>query len=75
MLGAGRSKKGESIDYGVGVVIHCKVGDRIEIDQPLFTIYANREAELDKVSEFLLNAYQWSDSPVKPLPLFYEVVK
>ncbi len=39
-LGAGREKKGDPIDHAVGVVIHCKVGERVEAGQPLFTIHA-----------------------------------
>ena len=40
-LGAGRQKKGDPIDHGVGVVIHRKVGERVEAGQPLFTIHAS----------------------------------
>jgi pyrimidine-nucleoside phosphorylase len=74
-LGAGRAKKGDSIDHSVGILIHHKVGDRLEAGEPLFTIHARSQAELDAAREPLLEAHTWSDSPVEPLPLFYEVIQ
>lgn len=72
-LGGGRSQKGDQIDYGVGIVVHSKVGDHIEIDQTLFTIHANRDQDLIDTQNVLLNACKWSDDPVDPLPLFYGI--
>ena len=71
-LGAGRAKKGDPIDHAVGVVIHHKVGDRIEKGQPLFTIHANDRQKLETGRKALLEAHEFSDTPVSPLPLFYE---
>jgi len=75
MLGAGRTKKGEAIDPAVGVVVHHKVGDWVEAGQPLFTLHANDEARLPEARRILLEAHTWSDQPVEPLPLFYEVIR
>lgn len=73
-LGAGREKKGDSIDHAVGIVIHHKVGDRIEKGDPLFTVHANDEERRDQAIERLLNAYKFSDTLIKPLPLFYKTI-
>ncbi len=73
-LGAGRAKKGEPVDPAVGVEIQVKVGDKVETDAPLFTIHARREADLTWARKDLLDALSWSEGPVEPLPLFYEVV-
>jgi pyrimidine-nucleoside phosphorylase len=75
LLGAGRAKKGDPIDHAVGIVIHCKVGEMIDAGQPLFTIHANNGVSLAAARQALLNAFTWSDVPVKPLPLFYDVVQ
>ncbi len=75
VLGAGRAAKGDSIDHAVGLVVHCKVGDKIEGDDPLFTIHANQQEKVDKVRQPLINAFTWSEEPVEPLPLFYGVIK
>jgi pyrimidine-nucleoside phosphorylase len=73
-LGAGREKKGDPIDHTVGVIVHHKVGERIEAGQPLFTIHLRRPGLLSKARQRLLAAHTWSDEPVPPLPLFYGVI-
>jgi pyrimidine-nucleoside phosphorylase len=70
-LGAGRIKKGDPIDHAVGFIIHKKVGDRVETGQPLITIHANDSDKLAQARESALSAFQFSDLPVNPLPLFY----
>ena len=71
-LGAGRARKGDPVDHAVGFVIHRKVGDFVDVGQPLFTIYANDTAKLDEARESVRTAFGWSDTAVNPLPLFYE---
>ena len=73
-LGAGRAKKGEPIDHAVGVLVHHKVGDRVEAGEPLFTIHANAPVRLAAAEARLLQAVRWSDTPVAPLPLFYRSI-
>lgn len=71
LLGAGRAKKGDPIDHGVGILIHHKVGDQVEQGDLLFTIHANDRMVVDEAREHLLAGHAWSDDPVEPLPLFY----
>lgn len=40
-LGAGRKQKTDKIDLSVGIVLHKKVGDKIQKGEKLATIYAN----------------------------------
>jgi pyrimidine-nucleoside phosphorylase len=75
VLGAGREKKGDPIDHAVGIEIFHNVGDRIEEGQPLFAVHANDEEKLQVARRRLLDAHIWSDSPVEPLPLFYDVIQ
>jgi len=70
-LGGGRERKGDTLDYRVGIVMHCKVGDRIEADAPLFTIHATDTAKRDEAVHRALRALTFSPDPVEPLPLFY----
>ena len=74
-LGGGRAQKDDEIDHAVGIVINHNVGDRVEIGNPLATVHANSESSLKTSSEKLLQAYQWSDTPISPLPLFYGVIR
>jgi pyrimidine-nucleoside phosphorylase len=70
-LGAGRARKGDPIDYAVGVIVHYKVGEYVEAGTPLFTVHANDEAKLAAAEARLLAAHTFSDEPVPPYPLFY----
>jgi pyrimidine-nucleoside phosphorylase len=74
-LGAGRAKKGDPIDYAVGLIVYHKVGDQVGAGEALFTVHANDEAKLAAAEKRLLAAVEWSEAPVKPLPLFYGVVE
>jgi len=74
-LGAGRERKGEAIDPSVGIVLGPKVGDWIEAGDTLFTIHARNQVEAADARARLLAAYSWSDEPVSPPPLVYEVMR
>lgn len=73
-LGAGRARKEDQIDPSVGFIIHHKVGDRVGMGEPLFTIHANDKEKLVQARQRLLAAHHWSDQPCPRLPLFYDVV-
>src|SRR5262245_21768152 len=62
MLGGGRLKKGDPIDYGVGIVHHAKVGDQVQEGNPLLTIHANAPDQLAVAQERLLAAIRWSET-------------
>ncbi|MFN2121582.1 MAG: thymidine phosphorylase [Anaerolineales bacterium] len=71
-LGAGRSRKTDAIDHAVGILVHHKVGDRVEQGEPLFTIHANDERRAEEARHQVLSAHVFTDEPVPALPLFYE---
>lgn len=75
LMGAGRAKKGDPINYGVGVLVHCKVGDEIKKGKLLFTIHADDKQKLEQVKSILFSALHFQDAPCKPLPLFYDVIQ
>jgi pyrimidine-nucleoside phosphorylase len=72
-LGAGRSRKGDPIDYAVGLEIPLKVGDKVQAGEPLFTIHANSRSSLLQARADALAAYGFSEAPVARLPLFFDV--
>ncbi|CAL1522018.1 pyrimidine-nucleoside phosphorylase [Bacillus subtilis] len=53
LLGAGRATKEDEIDLAVGIILRKKVGDKVEKDEPLVTLYANRE----NVDEVIAKVY------------------
>lgn len=74
-MGAGRAKKEDAIDHGVGMIIHRKVGDQVKTGDALFTLHANSLESLRKAREQVLSAFEWSKTPCDQLPLFYEVIQ
>jgi pyrimidine-nucleoside phosphorylase len=74
-LGAGRSRKEDPIDHGVGIIVHCKVGDHVKVGEPLYTLHARSQEEAGRASLRLLEALTWNSEPVPALPLFYGVVE
>jgi len=74
-MGAGRSRKEDSIDHRVGIIVHHKVGDRVKKDDVLFTLHASDERSFVQTKTACLSACQWQNEPSKPLPLFYEVIE
>lgn len=52
LLGAGRATKEDEIDLAVGLMLHKKVGDKVNAGDSLMTIYSNREdvaSVMDKI--------------------------
>ncbi|MDD5467624.1 MAG: thymidine phosphorylase [Anaerolineales bacterium] len=74
LLGAGRAKKGDSIDHGVGLVMHARVGDALVKGQPVLTIHASSEQTLELARNRLQGGIRLSAEAVEPLPLNYGVV-
>lgn len=73
-LGGGRSRKEDTIDPAVGLVLHIRVGDKVERDQPLLAVHAASEADAARVAPRLLAAYTIGDEPVSVPPLIAEIV-
>ncbi|MHA6251046.1 pyrimidine-nucleoside phosphorylase [Oceanobacillus sp. CAU 1775] len=74
LLGAGRTTKDSEIDLAVGLVLHKKVGDKVDKGESLLTIHANSE-EVSEVKNLLYKNIQISkDQPNKP-QLIYGTVE
>ena len=59
-LGAGREKKGDPIDHRTGIVLHAKVGDRVERGQPYADVHvAGKPGDADAIG-MIRDAFRWS---------------
>lgn len=74
MLGGGRAKKTDNIDYGVGIVLEKKVGEFVKEGESLLTLHINNEAKVNDVIELLDTAYEYVDSEVKKEKLIAKVI-
>ncbi len=67
LLGAGREKKEDKIDPGVGIEILVKAGDEVEENQPVARLYGERNTE--RAEELVLETLDISDTPVQRPPV------
>ncbi len=72
LLGAGRARVDSTIDPSVGVILHKKVGDRVEVGEPLCTVLVNDTSEYEPALEMIGAAYEVGPQPVSPQPLILE---
>lgn len=64
LLGGGRETKESEIDLSVGLILHKKVGDKVEKNQPIATLYGNDLKKMDAAKERFINTYTLSKTPV-----------
>jgi len=61
-LGGGRETKDSKIDLSVGVVLHKKVGDYVNLEESLATIHASDIAHAEDAKSLILSCYEFSDT-------------
>lgn len=67
LLGAGRIKKEDAIDFAAGIVLHKKAGDRVEKGDLLATFYAEDEGKFASAEEMYRGALTFRyEKPVLP---------
>ena len=74
VLGAGRARKDSKIDLAVGIVLHKKIGDKVEVGERLVTVHSNQE-NIDNIIEMIYDSYKFKKKSVSPPPLIYDVSK
>ena len=74
-LGGGRETKDSEIDLSVGVVLHKKVGDRVNKGDSIATIYASDTERANSAARMLHECYEFSDSPVARPPFIKAIIK
>ena len=75
LLGAGRDKKTDDIDYGVGVFLNKKTGEEIKIGDTLCTIYSNNETKTQSAIKYCKEAFMLSNTKPVEHDLIYRIIK
>lgn len=68
ILGGGRETKESVIDLSVGMTILKKIGDHVNVGEPLATLYANDRTKLEAAKERFLGAYTIGASKPEVMP-------
>ena len=74
ILGGGRETKESEIDLSVGLLLHKKVGDKVESGESLATIYANDADKCRQAKERFLSAYTIAPEPKEKEALIKKVI-
>ena len=72
-LGAGREKKGESIDYGAGIYLIKTLGERVEKGEPIARVYTQK-SDWSQAGLQLGRAFGIGEERPAP-PLIYEIIE
>ena len=74
-LGGGRATKESKIDLSVGLVLHKKVGDRVEKGESLATIHASSMEKAQEAADSLRECCRFSDAPVQRPPFIKGIIR
>jgi pyrimidine-nucleoside phosphorylase len=76
MLGGGRETKEDRIDHAVGLEFHKRIGDRIEIGEPLATIHYNSDAKLEEAKYMVAESFvmEQDSGGQAPRPLIRRII-
>ena len=75
ILGGGRERKEDSVDPAVGIVLHKKVGDHVDAQEPLATIYYNAEPKAERARQLIEASCTIEDAPPhSKRPLIHKVI-
>ena len=73
LLGAGREQVGDAIDYGAGIVLRARPGDRVNAGAPLAELHVGREARIDQARMLAASAFTLAATAPPRSPLVLDV--
>jgi pyrimidine-nucleoside phosphorylase len=73
-LGAGRAKPGGSVSAHAGIEMHAKLGDKIEANQPLVTLFSENAALFNEPEAMLRETLQITATSPELQPLIREII-
>ncbi len=74
LLGAGRNTKEDKIDHRVGIVLHNRVGEKVEKGETLAEFYVTREEALQEAIDIFNKGIIIGEQPPQLRPLVHGVV-
>jgi thymidine phosphorylase len=75
ILGGGRERKEDSVDPGVGIALHKKVGDRVAAGEAIATIHYNAEVQAARARQLIEASCTIMDAAPPKRPLIHRVIE
>lgn len=74
LLGAGRNKKEDKIDYLAGIVLYKKVGDMVERGEVIATLYSSSDRLFENACREFLSGVEISSCKQEPKPKIIKII-
>ena len=75
ILGGGRERKEDAVDPSVGIVLHKKVGEHVQPNEPIATIYYNSEAKAERSRHMISESVAIAkEPPAAKRPLIHRII-
>ena len=75
LLGAVRMKNNDDIDRSVGIFLNKKTGEKVKEGDTLFTIYTNKNEDIELVKKYCYDAYSIAEENNYNKQLVYKVIR
>ena len=75
LLGAGREKKTDTIDYGAGIVILKKTCDKVSVGDTIAVLYAETEKRLKNAEKLFNTSFKIGAEKPDTMPLIYKTIR
>ncbi len=75
LLGAGREKKSDFIDYGAGIVLHKKTCDKVSVGDTIAILYAETDERLKNAKKLFNTSFTIGAEKPETMPLIYKTIR
>ena len=75
LLGAGREKKTDTIDYGAGIILYKKTGDKVSVGDTVAILYADSDEKLKNAEKLFNTSYKIGDEKPCEQKLIYQTIR
>ena len=75
LLGAGREKKTDTIDFGAGIVLYKKTGEKVSVGDTIAILYAETEERLKNAENLFNTSFIIDDKKPEMKPLIYKTIR
>ncbi|MEA3306434.1 MAG: thymidine phosphorylase [Elusimicrobiota bacterium] len=74
-LGAGRTKAEDKVDFGAGIILEKKTGDKVKAGETIARVYANSPSRVKEGRKMFMKALEIGKSKVRKLTIIKEIIK
>ncbi len=75
LLGAGREKKSDKIDYGAGIVLYKKTCDKVYVGDTIAILYAESDERLKNAEKLFNTSFTIGAEKPEIMPLIYKTIR